>query len=56
MRKSSAEVVEIDEFYRPYMDQYNARSRALEHLIEIYVEYYKDGISGEVRHPSSTTD
>ena len=34
--------IEIEEFYNPYMDQYNARRKTLERLIEIYVEYYKD--------------
>ena len=40
--KTPTKVIEIDEFYRPYMDKYNARRKALERLIEIYVEYYKD--------------
>ena len=42
LAKTSSEVVEIDEFYRTYMDQYNARQKALERLMEIYEEYYKD--------------
>ena len=42
LAKTPTEVTEIDEFYRPYMDQYNARRKALERLIEIYVEYYKN--------------
>ena len=42
MAKTPTKVIEIDEFYRPYMDQYNARQKALERLIEIYVEYYKN--------------
>ena len=37
--KNSNEVVEIDEFYRPYMDQYNTRRKALERLMEMYDEY-----------------
>ena len=37
--KNSNEVVEIDEFYRPYMDQYNTRLKALERLMEMYDEY-----------------
>ena len=37
--KNHNEVVEIDEFYRPYMDQYNARRKALERLMEMYDEY-----------------
>ena len=35
------ELIEIEEFYRPYMDQYNARQKTLERLMEIYVECYK---------------
>ena len=37
--KNSNEVVEIDEFYRPYMDQYTTRQKALERLMEMYDEY-----------------
>ena len=40
--KTPTELIEIDEFYRPYMDQDNARWKTLERLMEIYVEYYKD--------------
>ena len=40
--KTPTELIEIDEFYRPYMDQYNARWKTLERVMEIYVEYYKD--------------
>ena len=39
LAKNHNEVVEIDEFYRPYMDQYNARRKALERLMEMYDEY-----------------
>ena len=42
LAKTPTEVIEIDEFYKPYMDQYNARQNTLERLMEIYVEYYKD--------------
>ena len=42
LAKTPTQVIEIDEFYRPYMDQYNTRRKALERLIEIYVEYYKN--------------
>ena len=55
-QRSSAEVVQIDDFYRLYIDQYNARRKALERLMEIYVEYYKDVTSTEDRHPLYTTD
>ena len=39
LAKNYNEVVEIDEFYRPYMDQYNTRRKALERLTEMYDEY-----------------
>ena len=53
--KTPTEVIEIDEFYRPYMDQYNARRKALERLIEIYVEYYKNVTPMEAsQHKHST--
>ena len=38
LAKNSNEVVEIKEFYRPYMDQYNTRQKALERLMEMYDE------------------
>ena len=39
LAKNSNEVVEIDEFCRPYIDQYNTRRKALERLMEMYDEY-----------------
>ena len=36
--RNSNEVVEIEEFYRPYMDQYNTQQKALERLMETYDE------------------
>ena len=39
LAKNSNEVAEIEEFYRPYMDQYNTRRKALEKLMEVYDEY-----------------
>ena len=39
LAKNSNEVAEIEEFYRPYMDQYNNRQKALERLMEMYDEY-----------------
>ena len=39
LAKNSNEVAEIEEFYRPYMDQYNTRQKALERLMEMYDEY-----------------
>ena len=38
LAKNSNEVVEIEEFYRPYMDQYNTRRKALERLMQMYDE------------------
>ena len=53
--KTSTELIEIDEFYRPYMDQYNARRKTLERLMDIYVEYYKDVTPEETpQHKYST--
>ena len=53
--KTPTELIEIDEFYRPYMDQYNARWKTLERLMDIYVEYYKDVIPEETpQHQHST--
>ena len=39
LAKNSNEVAEIEEFYRPYMDQYNNRQKALERLVEMNDEY-----------------
>ena len=53
--KTPTELIEIDEFYRPYMDQHNARWKTLERLMEIYVEYYKDKTPEETpQHKYST--
>ena len=53
--KTPTELIEIDEFYRPYMDQYNARWKTLERLMDIYVEYYKDVTPEETpQHKYST--
>ena len=38
LAKNSNEVAEIEEFYKPYMDQYNTRQKALERLMEMYDE------------------
>ena len=51
--KTPKELVEIDTFYRTYMDQYNARQKTLERLMEIYVEYYKDVTPIETPQPAS---
>ena len=39
LAKNSNEAAEIEEFYRPYMDQYNTRRKTLERLMEMYDEY-----------------
>ena len=53
--KTPTELIEIDGFYRPYMDQYNTRWKTLERLMEIYVEYYKDVTPEETpQHKYST--
>ena len=44
LAKNSNEVAEIGEFYRPYMDQYNTRQKALERLMEAYDEYYTSAV------------
>ena len=51
--KTPKELVEIDTFYRTYIDQYNARRKTLERLMEIYVEYYKDVTPLETPQPES---
>ena len=40
--KSEEENKEIDIYYRRYLDHYIARRRALEHLMTIYDEYYRE--------------
>ena len=53
--KTPTELIEIDKFYRPYMDQYNARWKTLDRLMDKYVEYYKDVTSEETpQHKYST--
>ena len=45
--KNSNEVAEIEEFYRPYMDQYNTRRKVLERLMEKYDEYCTSAVQLE---------
>ena len=52
----SMELIEIDEFYRPYMDQYNARQKTLEILMDIYVENFKEVTPKGSQHPEYSTD
>ena len=51
--KTPKKLVEIDTFYRTCMDQYNARRKTLERLMEIFVEYYKDVTPLETPQPES---
>ena len=37
--RNTNEITEIEEFYRPYMDQYNNRQKELERLMQMYSEY-----------------
>ena len=50
------ELIAIDEFYRPYMDQYNARWKTLERLMDIYVENFKEVTPKRSQHPEHSTD
>ena len=56
MAKTPTEVIEIDKFYKPYMDQYNARQKTLERLMEIYVENYKDVTPMEASQHAYSTE
>ena len=47
LAKNHNEIMEIDEFYRPYMDQYNSRRKALERLMEMYDEYCMHAVPTE---------
>ena len=50
------ELIGIDEFYRPYMDQYNARQKTLERLMDIYVENFKEATPKGNQQPEYSTD
>ena len=56
LANTPTELIEIDEFYRPYMDQYNARQKTLERLMDIYVENFKDITPEGNPHPKYSTD
>ena len=53
--KNTNEVTEIEEFYRPYMDQYNNRQKALERLMEMYDEYCVSEVPTETPQRRCTT-
>ena len=56
LANTPTELIEIDEFYRPHMDQYNARRKTLERLMDIYVENFKDVTPEESPHSIYSTD
>ena len=56
LANTPTELIEIDDFYRPYMDQYNARQKTLERLMDIYVESFKDVTPEGSPHPQYSTD
>ena len=56
LANTPTELIEIDEFYRPYMDQYNARRKMLERLMNIHVENFKDVTPEGSPHPKYSAD
>ena len=53
--RNTNEITEIEEFYRPYMDQYTNRRKELERLMEMYSEYCESEVPRETsqqRHMS----
>ena len=53
--RNTNEIMEIEEFYRPYMDQYTKRRKELERLMEMYSEYCESEVPPETsqqRHMS----
>ena len=45
--RNTNEITEIEEFYRPYMDQYTNRRKELERLMEMYSEYCESEVPPE---------
>ena len=45
--RNTNEITEIEEFYRPYMDQYNNRRKELERLMQLYGEYCMSEVLSE---------
>ena len=56
LANTPTELIEIDEFYRPYINQYNARWKMLERLMNIYVENFKDITPEGSPHPKYSAD
>ena len=46
--RNTNEITEIEEFYRPYMDQYNNRRKELERLMRLYSEYCMSEVLSEM--------
>ena len=53
--KNTTEVTEIEDFYRPYLDQYNNRQKELERLMEMYDEYCVSEVPTETPQQRCTT-
>ena len=53
--KNTTEVTEIEDFYRPYLDQYNNRRKELERLMEMYDEYCVSEVPTETPQQRHTT-
>ena len=49
--RNITEITEIEEFYRPYMDQYNNRQKELERLMQLYSEYCTSEVLSETTPP-----
>ena len=48
--RNTNDITEIEEFYRPYMDQYTNRQKELERLMEMYSDYCESKVSPETSH------
>ena len=48
--RNTNDITEIEEFYRPYMDQYTNRRKELERLMKMYSDYCESKIPFETSH------
>ena len=48
--RNTNDITEIEEFYRPYMDQYTNRRKELERLMEMYSDYCESKVSPKTSH------
>ena len=53
--RNTNEITEIEEFYRPYMDQYNNRQKELERLMRMYSEYCTSEVPSETPQQGQKT-